>query len=308
VTDRYVMTQALAASEERYRLLAHNSSDVVAHVRQGLIVWVSPSLTRALGWQPDEWVQRPFTSFVHPDDIEHGRSHLAVASEGQGAVLRLRLRTKDETFHWVDSHAEPFVNSHGALDGVAASFRVVDDAVAADLELERRATVDDLTGLVRREALFARLTDVRQPHRERDDMAAIVFCDIDHFKAINDAWGHAVGDEVLRTCANRLRSAVRSHDVVARVGGDEFVVILDGVRGIESATKVAEKMRVSVKKPMDVTGGQITATLSLGVTLVAPDDNERMMISRADEAMYRAKAAGRDCVVAALPPAMEARE
>jgi diguanylate cyclase (GGDEF)-like protein len=101
---------------------------------------------------------------------------------------------------------------------------------------------------------------------------------------------------------------VRSHDVVARVGGDEFVVILDGVRGIESATKVAEKMRVSVKKPMDVTGGQITATLSLGVTLVAPDDNERMMISRADEAMYRAKAAGRDCVVAALPPAMEARE
>jgi diguanylate cyclase (GGDEF)-like protein len=125
-----------------------------------------------------------------------------------------------------------------------------------------------------------------------------LFCDIDGFKAVNDAYGHAAGDEMIRTLADRIRSVVRLGDAVARMGGDEFLIVLDGIHGLDEAVAVAEKVRSAASAPIAYGRQSLATTISVGVTLGWPDEGVDAMIARADDAMYQAKAAGRDQVFA----------
>jgi diguanylate cyclase (GGDEF)-like protein/PAS domain S-box-containing protein len=302
VTDRHREATQLAESEEQYRLLAENSTDVIMRSRDGLILWLSPSLDRALGWAPDEWVGRDFFSLVHPDDVEGVRRDDAGVHDGLGAVLRFRVAAKSTAFHWVESHVEPFRGADGQIDGVVSTFRVVDEAVATEQELAHRATYDDLTGLLRREEVIRHLANLGRRVRRTGDECALVFCDIDDFKTVNDRLGHAAGDQLLRSFATRIRSAVRVGDTVARMGGDEFLVVLDGVHDLSEASAIAEKIRRAVVDAPAANDGTPTATLSLGVTLSSPGEPVDAMIARADHAMYDAKQAGRDQVVALPAP------
>lgn len=128
---------------------------------------------------------------------------------------------------------------------------------------------------------------------------AILFCDIDLFKDINDAHGHAAGDEVLRTLGERLSATIRSDDFAARIGGDELLVVLTGVHSLDEAVAIAEKVRTSASEPIAFEGGvRITPSLSVGVTLARPDETTDTLLDRADTAMYEAKRSGRDQVVA----------
>jgi diguanylate cyclase (GGDEF)-like protein/PAS domain S-box-containing protein len=308
VTDRYREAARLAESEEKYRLLAENSSDVIMRSRQGMVLWISPSLERALGWAPPEWIDRDFFTLIHPDDVEGIRSDVAGVYDGRGVVLRFRVTSRDGAYHWVESHAEPYRDADGTIDGVVSTLRVVDETVAAEQELDRRATYDDLTGLLRRQEAIARLANLGRRVRRSGDEYALVFCDIDDFKTVNDTRGHAAGDQLMRTFASRIRSAVRVGDTVARMGGDEFLVVLDGVHDLAEATAIAEKIRMAVAEP-DATDPTIpSATLSLGVTLSSPGEPVDAMIARADRAMYGAKQAGRNRVVAVPAAAIQPEE
>jgi len=131
-----------------------------------------------------------------------------------------------------------------------------------------------------------------------------MFCDVDGFKGINDTYGHAAGDQVLRSIAVRIEGSVRSDDMIARIGGDEFLVILDGVHDLTEAVDIADKLREKVAKPIPIPGGTVTATLSIGVTLAQSSENVDILVARADEAMYKAKKGGNNQVIAisALPP------
>jgi len=306
VTDRYREVAQLAESEEQYRLLAENSSDVIMRSRHGLVLWISPSLERALGWAPNEWIGRDFFSHIHPDDVDSTRRDVATVYDGLGAVVRFRVAARDGSYHWVESHAEPYRDAYDQIDGVVSTLRVVDDAVAAEQELARRATYDDLTGLLRREEVITRLANLGRRVRRPGEECALVFCDIDDFKTVNDTQGHAAGDQLMRTVAARIRSAVRIGDTVARMGGDEFLVVLDGVHDLAEAAAIAEKIRVAATVA-DVAGpAGRPSTLSLGVTLSAPGEPVDTMIARADRAMYKAKEEGRNRVVAVARPAPSA--
>jgi diguanylate cyclase (GGDEF)-like protein len=126
---------------------------------------------------------------------------------------------------------------------------------------------------------------------------ALLYCDLDHFKQFNDSLGHAGGDELLQIVAARINGAVRSSDVVARIGGDEVVVILDEVHGIDGAMTAAEKVRASVSRAVTIRGREIVPHLSIGVALLPSFDDFDETLNRADEAMYAAKEAGRNrCV------------
>ena len=306
VTDRYREAALLAQSEEQYRLLAENSSDVIMRSRHGLILWISPSLERALGWTPAEWIGRDFYSLIHPDDVDGLRPDMAGVYEGRGVVLRFRVASPSDAYHWIEAHAEPYRDADDQIDGVVSTLRVVDDAVAAEQELARRATYDDLTGLLRREEVIARLANIGRRVRRAGDECALVFCDIDEFKTVNDTLGHAAGDQVMRTCAARIRSAIRVGDTVARMGGDEFLVVLDGVHDLAEATSIAEKIRVAVAAPDPANDGTPAATMSLGVTLSSPGEPVDAMVARADRAMYEAKQTGRNRVVAYAGPSSPA--
>lgn len=218
VTDRYEAGRALAEREEEYRLLADNSSDVVMHVRDGLILWVSLSLTDMLGWDPADWPGGLFDDFIHVDDRSRlVEARLAIRA-GATVVDRFRARDKEGGYHWIETHARPYRRIGGEQDGAAVSFRTVGAEVEAEAALERRAQYDELTGLINRKELFDRFAAIIGRQRRAGDVPAVIFCDIDDFKGVNDTYGHAAGDELLRCLSARISDCVRASDLVARLG------------------------------------------------------------------------------------------
>lgn len=170
--------------------------------------------------------------------------------------------------------------------------------------VRRRAGHDPLTGLANRDELFERMRQMRRRQPRVGECMAVAFCDLDGFKQINDQRGHAAGDEVLRTLAGRVRASVRSGDLVARVGGDEIVVVLESVSDGAGAVLVAEKVRRAVRQPVVLADGAVSVGVSIGVTLLAAQEDPEVSLRRADSALYQAKGLGRDRVV--YVPAPEA--
>jgi diguanylate cyclase (GGDEF)-like protein/PAS domain S-box-containing protein len=306
VTDRYETTQRIAASEERYRLLAENSSDVVVRSRDGVMVWVSPSLSDALGWAPADWIGHPFEDFTHPDEIpivKHGRAEVV---SGSDSVVTLRMRNALGEYHWVEIHAGPATTAIGEPDGIVASFRIVDDEVEAQEQLEHRATYDDLTGALKRDPALAQLDEIGHHPRTPGIETGVLFIDVDDFKSVNDTWGHAAGDALLRSITERVQGTVRAEDTVARMGGDEFMITLGDIHDLPEAEAIAEKIRLACAEPVTTTDGVVATTVSIGVTLADPIESGDDLIARADKAMYAAKRAGRNRVVAV--PSRSGRE
>lgn len=297
VEEERATRMALERAEEHYRLLAENSTDVIGHARDRRIVWVSPSITAALGGHPDEWIGRDLADLVHPADIVHhfeGTRWRGMQAQG---IYRARVRGADGAFHCVEVHTGPFLDRDGHEDGVQVAFRVVDDLVLAEEELEHRARFDGLTGLASRHEVLERLSAMSASGRRPGARTAALFCDLDCFKEINDRRGHRAGDAVLRALAERVTATIRQGDVAGRLGGDELLVILDGIHDAHEAWSVAEKIREAVREPIQLDSESVSVSVSIGVTLVHPDETVDELIARADRAMYAAKEEGRDRVV-----------
>ncbi len=182
-------------------------------------------------------------------------------------------------------------------DGISLTWRDVTDRYDARQRERDRARRDP--GLPNRTQLMEHIDELAAQQTPGGRQRAILFCDVDRFKPVNDRRGHAAGDLVLRTVADRISAAIRSEDLVARLGGDEFVVILQGIATPSQAVGVAEKIRESVARPINVDGDDEYVTLSIGLTLGhdCPDPGE--CLHAADAALYRAKAEGRNRVVLA---------
>ena len=165
--------------------------------------------------------------------------------------------------------------------------------------LAHRAQHDPLTGLANRDGLEERITEALTRSPRSGGSIAVLFCDIDRFKSINDSHGHSGGDEVLKEVADRVRGACRRDDLIARLGGDEFVVLLHGVQDQAAAAMVAEQIRSAVHRPIAVAGIETNLTISIGLVLAGPDSDPALLMGMADKALYRAKQAGRDQVVIA---------
>jgi diguanylate cyclase (GGDEF)-like protein len=213
-------------------------------------------------------------------------------------VARDRVYAKDGSIHWIESHIAPYRRADGQIDGTVAAFRTVDRDVLAEQQLHYNANFDSLTGLLNRREMIARLTHIGRTRRSDDAVAALLFCDVDAFKQINDQFGHRAGDQVLQTLAQRLQSCIRHEDLAARMGGDELVVLLSRVGSLNNALTVAEKIRATASEPLPLADHILGVSLSIGVTLIQPNDSVDELIARADGGMYRAKQQGRNCVVA----------
>ena len=182
-------------------------------------------------------------------------------------------------------------------DQLSFTWRDVTERYEAREYLAQLAHHDALTGLPNRVRLEQGIQELFQRTPRTGTEIAVLYCDLDAFKAINDTYGHGVGDDVLQVVAARLAGAVRTRDLVARLGGDEFVVVLEGIHDEQQAVAVAEKIRAAVARPMEIEGEIHRTTVSIGIALASHGGDPDGTLRAADAALYRAKNQGRDQVV-----------
>lgn len=295
VTAEVRAREELAASEARFRLIAENAQEVVVTFDgAGVITWATPSVAAMLGWQPGKLVGLPGVDFLHPDSVPAEAD--VMAGLGEPAEHEVRLRRRDGTYRWVVVrtvvHRDP---ATGETMGVAAARDAQAEVEARDA-LAYRASHDALTGLTNRQSLVERMAVLLDPAAATASDVAVLFCDLDNLKAVNDRLGHDAGDRLLREVATRIRAEVRPQDIAARFGGDEFVVVLEGVHAASVAVERAERIRAGVAEPVDLDGVAVVTTMSVGVARAMPGDDPESVIREADAALYRAKHGGRDRV------------
>lgn len=298
VTDRVSAQKALAESEERYRMLSVSASEMVVLLRDHKVTWLSPSVAAFMGSEIGEILGLDLRERLESDDLTVYDDAYDAAVAGHSRVIRIRFNGPDCAQHWLEIHTGPYVATNGELLGVLTSSRVIDDLIDIEQELEHRARYDLLTGLMNRGEGLATATRLLGQHPRTGTLMALLFCDIDRFKEINDSHGHAAGDAVLRSVGDQLSQAIRSDDVAARIGGDEFLVMLQGVHSVDEAVEVAEKVLAAATERVEIGEVVIEPALSIGLTVAHPGDSTDTLLERADKAMYSAKAQGRNRVVA----------
>jgi diguanylate cyclase (GGDEF)-like protein/PAS domain S-box-containing protein len=293
--EKELLSRERAEAEARYRILAENAVDVVVRLRGHEIVWISPSVESAFGEPPQHWIDSDLMVRVHPDDRVKLRAALDALKSEQSVQARFRIRNGD--YHWVEGHGKRYIDGENNSDDVIIALRIADAQVAAERELQRLARFDTLTGLANRAETLGRFEASLNCLRSPGDHMGVLFCDADHFKAVNDTWGHLVGDVVLLTLAERMIDCVRPEDTVGRMGGDEFLVLLPGVPSLDEVIATAEKIGRRVSEPMLLRDNIIRVSMSIGAILADPDQPIDNLIARADQAMYGAKRAGGNTVV-----------
>ncbi|PSR18433.1 PAS domain S-box protein [filamentous cyanobacterium CCP3] len=282
-----------------FRLMAENMSDLVClHSLDGTYLYVSPSAQWLLGYTSEALIGRHPCDLVHPDDrSDCQRLHSPADRESltrQPVVCR--MRHQQGYYIWLETFSRPIVDATGAMVQLQTASRDVTDQVRMRRQLEHDACHDSLTGLPNRKQLQERLDmALRQAQLDRSYRFALLFLDIDHFKVVNDSLGHLIGDELLMEVASRLMAVLRSSDLAVRLGGDEFMVLLETVDSFDQAQAMAEDILAMLRQPFQLSSHQMFATVSLGLVMgSAHYQSASDLIRDADTAMYQAKAGGRD--------------
>jgi diguanylate cyclase (GGDEF)-like protein/PAS domain S-box-containing protein len=295
LTDRLRRASAALQShaERRFETLVAEASDVLIVLdASGAVTYVSPSLERLFGWHPEELIgTRPAAvggAFVHPDDIGFVQAGFvaALTQEGGRSTIRHRVLRPDGAWRHVESVVRNLLHDP-TIDGVLVDVRDITERTELERALSHQAFHDTLTGLPNRALLVERLEQARR----RGVAGAFLFCDLDGFKTINDVHGHDAGDQVLRAAAARIAREVRERDTVARLAGDEFAVLLDGIAPDE-AMGCAQRISTAVRAPFSIDGVEIQVSVSVGVAILAEPWDVSDPLTDADLAMYAAKAAG----------------
>jgi diguanylate cyclase (GGDEF)-like protein/PAS domain S-box-containing protein len=303
--ERHKLLTAIHEKEERYFLSAEGSND-------GLWDWdlksnkafFSTRWKRILGFSeteigddPNEWLLR-----VHPQDLERVKGDLNRHLSGKTAYFNNehRLRHKDGRYRWVLSRGQATTDKKGLATRIAGSFTDLTRHRNLEQQLALRAFYDPLTGLLNRPFFMESLARAyslleRQPSK----LFAVFFLDLDRLKFINDTMGHKAGDQLLIEFSHRLRNCVRPSDVVARIGGDEFTVLLEGLSHSSEALEVAERIQESLREPFQLDGKEATSSVSIGIAYSDCGKTDADgILGAADSAMYQAKSEGKArCVV-----------
>ena len=292
-TERLLLVD-MQRKEERFRSLVQNASDgVVVLGEDGLIRYESPAVERILGRRAGERVDRSISADIHPDDranVERALADVAALSNAE-ARMEFRARHADDSWRTLESIAKNLLDDP-AVGGVVINYRDITERKTLEEQLRHQAFHDVLTGLENRSLFLDRLGHALARASRGGRPSAVLFLDLDDFKAVNDRLGHAEGDRLLVAVAQRLKAVTRAGDTVARLGGDEFAIIVE-----ETAPAEAEQAAARILKtlaPTFLLGDRpIVVRGSIGIALQSTDGADAdELLRRADIAMYAAKAAG----------------
>src|SRR5688500_17016231 len=288
-------TTELRRGEERFRSLVQNSSDVVTIAdADSTIRYLSPSARKVFGHDHRTLVGTPLSKLIVPAQQSRFRSVLAESAACSAASLVGEFLVLDSA----GRHRPAEITVTNLIDdpnvgGLVLNTRDIGDQKRLQNELTHQAFHDSLTGLANRALFKDRVEQALTRARRHRRPLAVVFLDLDRFKAINDSFGHASGDALLIAVSMRLRDCVRAEDTVARLGGDEFAVLVENLAGDAEVRLVSERVKETFRDPIVIEGRELAVAASIGIALSdAGDETADDLLRNADLAMYRAKASG----------------
>ncbi len=296
---------ALRLSEERHRLLADNASDVIWTMDvDGRFTYVSPSVEKLSGYSAAQTLGQSIAEALAPESSAVAQEMLKKAlaaihtrqpfPEYRGELEVLR---KDGTTVWTEVRTTRMRNAADEFIGILGVTRDISERKRVEESIRHMAQHDALTGLPNRALFSDRLQQALASAQRDARRLAVMFIDLDKFKPINDSFGHGVGDLLLRDVAQRVCACLRASDTVARIGGDEFVVLLRAAEEDAGALAVGEKIRLALGQPFELAGHRLPISASIGIALFPEHGADEIeLLKNADAAMYDAKKRGHDRV------------
>lgn len=271
----------------------------------GMIELFNPAAERIFGWRADELIGRSTPTVLYAEEelvhgvIDHASGFPGIENgERQHEAVHLQelnLRRKDGESFPATLSVSPLRDETGAIRGHLGIASDIGQQKAAESRIRFLAHYDALTELPNRNHFGQRLNEALLRCKAQDEQLAVLFIDLDRFKYVNDSLGHQAGDQLLQVLSKRFMACVRNGDLVARVGGDEFIILLSPLRDREEIGEVADRVLAALRQPVDLRGHQLTVTPSIGIALYPEHGSDgETLVKHADVAMYKAKEDGRN--------------
>ena len=296
ITTRKNAEIALKESQEYLKSIIINEPECVKLVGpDGKLIDMNPAGLAMLEVDTLQEAQNySLTSFLLPQWRAPFIGILRSVMQGENANLEFEIQGARGTHRWLETNAVPMHDSEGNITMLLGITRDVTERKANEKRIDYLANFDSLTGLPNRMQLDIRIKDLLSLARRHKQEFAIMFLDLDHFKDINDTLGHTIGDKLLVNSSHRLKSILREEDTLARMGGDEFIILLPKI-DMNGVSQVAQKLLDTFKKPFDIDGNELSISVSIGIALYPNDGLDfDTLYKNADTAMYRAKKEGRN--------------
>lgn len=296
ITERKQMELRLQESEQRFRNITELTTDLVWQVDEhGTYVYTGEQVYDLLGYTPQEVYGKTPFDFMPPEEAKRVAAIFQQIIHDQRAFSSLKNVNLHKDGHKVilETNGVPLIDSEGVFHGYFGTEHDITARIRADEEIRLLATTDSLTGIANRREFNNQLgLEIERTKRYGTPLSLIMY-DIDYFKRVNDTFGHDVGDDVLRTLTTVVKKHMRSVDIMARWGGEEFMILMLQ-SDVTAAANAAEKLRQEITSHVFNHVGKLT--VSFGVTTYKPDDDIKTLLKRVDDALYRAKKKGRNRV------------
>jgi diguanylate cyclase (GGDEF)-like protein/PAS domain S-box-containing protein len=296
ITDRKRATDALEASEERFRDIYENARDaMVSFDFRGHFLSVNRRMVELFGYTEEEFLELSPADLTPVEAQAQNAEYLQRVFRGDSTPFEVELIARDGHRVPMEMTARIALDEKGRARTVQMIGRDISERKQAEETIRRLAYHDSLTGLPNRALFEDRLRMALAQARRQGEMLGVLFLDVDSFKLVNDTLGHSAGDKLLQSVANDLSALIREGDTVARVGGDEFTLLLPTIERTEDVTDVAQRILECLRLPRIIAGQEFRATASIGITTFPADGEDgEALLRNADTAMYRAKEHGRD--------------
>jgi diguanylate cyclase (GGDEF)-like protein/PAS domain S-box-containing protein len=299
LVDRLVANNSiLEESESRFRSAFDSAANGMAIVSlEGRWLKVNQSLCQIVGYTEEELLNLDFQTITYPDDLELDLNYVQQLLAGVISFYHMEKRYIQKNGHviWILLSGSLIRNAENQPLYFIAQIQNIDAQKQAERELKYIAYHDVLTGLGNRKQLDASFEFALSYAKRNQNQMAILFMDLDHFKEINDSLGHDIGDLLLLEIGSRLKTTVRSTDIIIRQGGDEFIIALTELPSSDQVVEVAKKILNTIAKPIKIKPHKISITASIGISIYPKDgDDLSMLIKQADKALYIAKSEGRN--------------
>ncbi len=299
ITEQKKIEEQLRESEIRFRALAEESFVGVYIIQNGVFTYVNKKFAEIHGYQVEEIVgkKRP-QDFVLPEDIPVVEENIRKRLSGEVDTTHFSFRAMRKDGRTIHVEVYGSKSSIGGNPAVTGTLIDITERIKTEEAIHHMAYHDALTGLPNRLLFNDRLNIAMNLSRRKDEKLAVMMLDIDRFKAVNDSLGHDFGDMLLVAVSERIGTMLRKSDTVARMGGDEFMILLPEITKSEDAITVSEKICLAVRQPIQINGNTLNVSVSIGISIYPDHANDAAtLLKYADAALYSAKEGGRNKAV-----------